>query len=416
MCESAHSHLSELDPEIAAVVEAEQKRQEETLDLIASENHCSAAVMEAVGSVLTDKYAEGYPGARYYGGCECVDLVETIAIERAKKLFGAEHANVQPHAGSQANIAVYVAMLRPGATILGMSLAHGGHLTHGHPRNISGQLYEVISYGVEGDSGLIDYDEVRKVARQHNPALIIAGASAYSRTIDFQLFRDIADEVGAFLMADIAHIAGLVAGGVHPSPLPWADFVTSSTHKTLRGPRGAFILCRKEHAGRIDAAVMPGTQGGPMMHVIAAKAVAFKLAMQPEFREYQRQIVANARAMADTFMRRGLPVVSGGTDTHLFLLDLTGAGLSGVEALKLLARANIVVNKNVIPNDPRKPTEGSGIRIGTPSITTRGLKEDESRRIAEWIADILQGSDPLKAAESVKPKVLDLCARYPVPH
>jgi len=416
MRESPHSCLNESDPEIAAAIAAEERRQEEQLDLIASENHCDAAVLEATGSVLTDKYAEGYPGARWYGGCECVDVVETIAIERAKKLFGAEHANVQPHAGSQANIAVYVAMIRPGATILGMTMAHGGHLTHGHPRNISGQLYEVISYGVNGNTGLIDYDEVHRIARQHNPALIIAGASAYSRIIDFKMFREIADEVGAFLMADIAHIAGLVAGGVHPSPLPWADFVTSSTHKTLRGPRGAFILCRKEHAERIDAAVMPGTQGGPMMHVIAAKAVAFKLAMAPEFRDYQRQVVANARAMAGTFMRRGLPVVSGGTDTHLFLVDLTGAGLTGVEALKLVARANIVVNKNVIPNDPRRPTEGGGIRIGTPAITTRGLKEDDSRRIAEWIVDILQASDPVKAADSIKPKVLDLCADFPVPH
>ncbi len=416
MSDSQHSQLREMDPEIAAAVAAEDKRQQEQLELIASENHCSAAVMEAVGSVLTDKYAEGYPGARWYGGCEVVDVVETLAIERAKKLFGAEHANVQPHAGSQANMAVYMAMLRPGVTILGMSLAHGGHLTHGHSRNFSGQMYEVVSYGVERTSGLLDYDEIRKLAQQHNPAMIIAGASTYSRTIDFQLFRDLADEVGAYLMADIAHIAGLVAAGVHPSPVPYADFVTSTTHKTLRGPRGAFILCRKEHADRIDAAVMPGIQGGPMMHAIAGKAVAFRLAMQPEFREYQLRTVSNARAMAETFIRRGLPVVSGGTDTHMFLLDLTEVGLSGQETLNLLARAGIVVNKNVIPNDPRKPSEGSGIRIGTPAATTRGMNEDDCRRVAEWIVDILRASDPARAAESAKPKVLELCASHPVTH
>ncbi len=417
MCESvqAPSALSAADPEVAAALEAENRRQQEHLELIASENHCPAAVMEAVGSVLTDKYAEGYPGSRWYGGCECVDVVERLAIDRAKELFGAEHANVQPHAGSQANMAVYMAVLRPGATVLGMSLAHGGHLTHGHSRNFSGQLYEIVSYGVNGD-GLIDYDEVRTLAGRHNPAMIIAGASAYSRTIDFEAFRDIADEVGAYLMADIAHIAGLVAAGVHPSPVPFADFVASTTHKTLRGPRGAFILCRAEHGDRIDRTVMPGIQGGPMMHVIAAKAVAFKLAMTPEFRAYQQQVVANARAMARVCMERGFPVVSGGTDTHLFLLDLTRTELSGAEALHLLDAANITVNKNAIPNDRRKPSEASGIRIGTPAVTTRGLKEEEAARVAGWICEILSAADPAGAARSIRPRVLDICAALPVPH
>jgi len=417
MCqpEQRHARLRSVDPEIAEAIQAEEKRQREHLDLIASENHCSRAVLEVTGSVLTDKYAEGYPANRWYGGCECVDAVESLAIERARELFGAEHANVQPHAGSQANMAVYMAMLSPRASVLGMSLAHGGHLTHGHSRNFSGQLYEVVSYGVEAASGLIDYDEVRKLARQHNPNLIVAGASAYSRTIDFEAFRDIADEVDAYLMADIAHICGLVAAGVHPSPVPHADFITSTTHKTLRGPRGAFILCRKEYADLIDAAVMPGIQGGPMMHVIAAKAVAFKLAMTPEFRRYQEQTVANARAMADEFVRLDMPVVSGGTDTHMFLIDLTRTGITGRRGLELLALANITVNKNAIPNDPRKPADASGIRIGTPAITTRGMGADESRAIARWIVEILQADDPAAAAESIKPQVLDLCAQFPIP-
>jgi glycine hydroxymethyltransferase len=417
MCELAQSPsaLAAVDPEIADAIEAERRRQQEHLELIASENHCSAAVLEALGSVLTDKYAEGYPGARWYGGCECVDVAETIAIERVKKLFGAEHANVQPHSGSQANMAVYLAVLQPGDRVLGMSLAHGGHLTHGHSRNFSGRLYEVVSYGVDDETGLIDYDEVARLARQHNPMMIIAGASAYSRAIDFEPFRDIADEVGAYLMVDIAHIAGLVAAGVHPSPVPYADFVTSTTHKTLRGPRGAFILCRQEYARRIDRSVMPGIQGGPMMHAIAAKAVAFKQAMQPEYREYQRQVVANARAMAEEFLRLGFPIVSGGTDTHLFLIDLTGIDLSGEDALQLLAKANITVNKNAIPNDPRKVSETSGIRIGTPAITTRGLKEDEAQRIAGWIAQIIKSKDPA-VAEQLRPQVLDLCEQYPVVH
>ncbi len=417
MCqpEQRPASLRSVDPEIADAIQAEEKRQREHLDLIASENHCSRAVLEVTGSVLTDKYAEGYPANRWYGGCECVDAVESLAIDRARELFGAEHANVQPHAGSQANMAVYMAMLSPRASVLGMSLAHGGHLTHGHSRNFSGQLYEVVSYGVEAASGLIDYDEVRKLARQHNPNLIVAGASAYSRTIDFEAFRDIADEVDAYLLADIAHISGLVAAGVHPSPVPHADFVTSTTHKTLRGPRGAFILCRKEYADLIDAAVMPGIQGGPMMHVIAAKAVAFKLAMTPEFRRYQEQTVANARAMADEFMRLDMPVVSGGTDTHMFLIDLTRTGITGRRGLELLALADITVNKNAIPNDRRKPAEASGIRIGTPAVTTRGMGEDESRAIAGWIAQILQADDPAATAESIRPRVFDLCGQFPIP-
>jgi glycine hydroxymethyltransferase len=411
----SQSALADVDPEIAEAIAAEVRRQQEHLELIASENHCSAAVMQAMGSVLTDKYAEGYPGARWYGGCECVDVVETVAIERVKKLFGAEHANVQPHSGSQANMAVYLAVLQPGDRILGMSLAHGGHLTHGHSRNFSGRLYEVVSYGVDDNTGLIDYDEVGRLARQHNPMMIIAGASAYSRAIDFEPFRDIADDVGAYLMVDIAHIAGLVAAGVHPSPVPYADFVTSTTHKTLRGPRGAFILCKQEYARRIDRTVMPGIQGGPMMHVIAAKAVAFKLAMEPEYKVYQRQVVANARAMAEEFLRLGFPIVSGGTDTHLFLIDLTGVDLSGEDALQLLARANITVNKNAIPNDPRKVSETSGVRIGTPAITTRGLKEDDARRVAGWIAEIIKSKDPA-VAERLRPQVLELCEQYPVRH
>ncbi len=413
--EPRQSALWAADPEVAAAVQAEGRRQQEHLELIASENHCPAAVLEAVGSVLTDKYAEGYPGARHYGGCEQVDQVETLAIRRACELFRADHANVQPHSGSQANMAVYMSILRPGSTILGMSFAHGGHLTHGHSRNFSGQLYEVVSYGVN-DRGLIDYDEVRTLARQHNPAMIVAGASAYSRVIDFEAFGEISAEVGAYLMADIAHIAGLVAADLHPSPVPHADFVTSTTHKTLRGPRGALILCRGEHAGRIDSAVMPGIQGGPMMHVIAAKAVALKLAMQPEFRLYQEQVVANARAMADQFMELGFPVISRGTDTHMFLADLSGMDISGAEACELLAVANITVNKNAIPNEPRKPLETSGVRIGTPAMTTRGMKQDEARMAGRWIVDVLRSSDPVAAAERVRPQVLDLCSRFPVRH
>jgi len=406
--------LESIDPDITRAIEAERQRQQEHVTLIASENHCPAAVLEATGSVLTDKYAEGYPGARYYGGCERVDDVESLAIERATQLFGAEHGNVQPHAGSQANMAVYMAMLGPGAKVLGMSLGHGGHLTHGHPRSFSGQLYEAVSYRVDRDTGLIDYEQVRRLAEQQNPALIIAGSSTYSRTIDFEQFGIIAEDVGAYLMADIAHIAGLIAAGVHPSPVPHAHFVTGTTHKTLRGPRGGFILCRQRHADRIDSAVMPGIQGGPMMHTIAAKAVCFKLATTPEFRQYQTQVVANARAMADELAGHGFAIVSGGTDNHMFMIDLTRNGLSGIEAQNVLARAHITLNKNAIPYDPRKPSEGSGIRIGTPAVTTRGMKEAQVRQIAAWIAEILLAQDPARAAEDLKPRALDLCARFPI--
>jgi len=407
--------LHAIDPDIARAIDGEMQRQREHLTLVASENHCPPAVREAVGSVMTDKYAEGYPGARYYGGCERVDDAEGLAVERITHLFGAEHGNVQPHSGSQANMAVYMAMLGPGAQVLGMSLAHGGHLTHGHPRSFSGQLYEAASYGVDRETGLIDYDQVRRLAQQHNPALIIAGSSAYSRTIDFGQFGAIAEEVGAYLLADIAHIAGLVAAGLHPSPIPHADLITGTTHKTLRGPRGGFILSRQKHAHSIDSAVMPGIQGGPMMHVIAGKAVCFKLAATPEFRQYQTQVLANARAMADELAGAGFSLVSGGTDNHMLMVDLTENGLSGIEAQNVLARAHITLNKNAIPYDRRKPSEGSGIRIGTPAVTTRGLTEPDVRQVARWIAEILLAPDPAKAADALKPQVLDLCERFPIP-
>ncbi len=406
--------LQVVDPDLARLIRAEQSRQEEHLELIASENHGTSAVMEATGSVLTDKYAEGYPGKRYYGGCECVDMVETLAIERAKTLFGSEYANVQPHSGSQANMAVYKAMLSPGTKILGLSLSHGGHLTHGHHRSFSGQIYTVVNYGVDED-GIIDYEQVEHLAQEHNPALIITGASAYSRIIDFKRFREIADTIGAHLMVDMAHIAGLVAGGAHPSPLPHADVVTSTTHKTMRGPRGGFILCREKYGDPIDSAVMPGIQGGPMMHVIAAKALAFKLAMKDEFRDYASRVVANAKAMCDRCIERGFKIVSGGTDTHLFLIDLTETGLTGRFACDVLAHANITVNKNSIPNDPRSPVEAGGIRLGTPAITTRGMDEHHARIIADWVADILGAEDPVAHARSVKDQVLELCSDHPIP-
>jgi len=412
---SRTSPLSAVDAEISEAIGGEQRRQQDHVELIASENYCSPAVREAMGSVLTDKYAEGYPGARWYGGCEWVDLVERIAVERAKELFGAEHANVQPHAGSPANMAVYMAALRPGAKVLGMSLSHGGHLTHGHKHNFSGELYEVVSYGVSRESCLIDYEDVRRLAEEHNPDMIIAGASAYSRLIDFEKFRAIADQVGAYLLVDMAHIAGLVAAGLHPSPVPHAHFVTSTTHKTLRGPRSGFILCKAEHAKQIDAAVFPGVQGGPMMHMIAAKAVSFREAMQPEFRAYQEQIVANARALASDFTRQGFPVVSGGTDTHLLLLDLTGRDISGLQAQEALGLAGLTVNKNAIPYDPRRCAEASGIRIGTPAVTTRGMKEAEMQRLADWICEILSASDPGRAALALKGQVAELCAAFPIP-
>ena len=406
--------LAEVDEQIAAAIEGEKGRQRDHIELIASENYCSLAVREAMGSVLTDKYAEGYPAARWYGGCEYMDVVERLCIDRAKRLYSAEHANVQPHAGSPANMAVYIAAVRPGTKVLGMSLGCGGHLTHGHKKNFSGDFYQVISYGVSRETCLIDYEEIRRLAEEHNPGMIIAGASAYSRVIDFEQFRDIADQVGALLMADMAHIAGLVAAGIHPSPVPYADFVTATTHKTLRGPRSGFILCKEEFARQVDAAVFPGVQGGPMMHVIAAKAVAFKEAMQPEFTVYQEQTVANASAMAQEFISSGLPVVSGGTDNHLLLLDLTGHDITGKRAQKVLGMAGIAVNKNAIPFDPRNPAEAGGIRIGTPAVTTRGMKEPEMRRLVAWIAEILTASNPARAAKAIRSDVADMCRAFPI--
>jgi glycine hydroxymethyltransferase len=407
------SELARTDPEVYRAIQGELERQRFSLELIASENFCSRAVLEAQGSVLTNKYAEGYPRKRYYGGCQWVDVVEELARERLKKLFGAEHANVQPHSGTQANMAVYFAVLQPGDTILSMSLAHGGHLSHGHPASVSGKLYKIVSYGVSRETEQIDYDEVRSLALEHRPKLIVCGASAYPRIIDFARFREIADEVGSFLLADIAHIAGLIAGGVHPSPIPWADFVTTTTHKTLRGPRGGAILCRKEFAELIDKAVFPGSQGGPLMHVIAAKAVAFGEAMRPEFAEYQRRIVENARALARALAAEGFRIVSGGTDTHLLLVDLRPQGLTGVEAERLLEEVGVTVNKNAIPFDPQKPTVTSGIRLGTPAVTTRGMGPTEMAEIAKIIAHVLkERSDAARAA--ARAQVRQLCERFPL--
>jgi glycine hydroxymethyltransferase len=407
------SELARTDPEVYRAIQGELERQRFSLELIASENFCSRAVLEAQGSVLTNKYAEGYPRKRYYGGCQWVDVVEELARERLKKLFGAEHANVQPHSGTQANMAVYFAVLQPGDTILSMSLAHGGHLSHGHPASVSGKLYKIISYGVSRETEQIDYDEVRSLALEHRPKLIVCGASAYPRIIDFARFREIADEVGSFLLADIAHIAGLIAGGVHPSPIPWADFVTTTTHKTLRGPRGGAIICRKEFAELIDKAVFPGSQGGPLMHVIAAKAVAFGEAMRPEFAEYQRRIVENARALARALAAEGFRIVSGGTDTHLLLVDLRPQGLTGVEAERLLEEVGVTVNKNAIPFDPQKPTVTSGIRLGTPAVTTRGMGPTEMAEIAKIIAHVLkERSDAARAA--ARAQVRQLCERFPL--
>jgi glycine hydroxymethyltransferase len=407
------SELARTDPEVYRAIQGELERQRFSLELIASENFCSRAVLEAQGSVLTNKYAEGYPRKRYYGGCQWVDVVEELARERLKKLFGAEHANVQPHSGTQANMAVYFAVLQPGDTILSMSLAHGGHLSHGHPASVSGKLYKIVSYGVSRETEQIDYDEVRSLALEHRPKLIVCGASAYPRIIDFARFREIADEVGSFLMADIAHIAGLIAGGVHPSPIPWADFVTTTTHKTLRGPRGGAILCRKEFAELIDKAVFPGSQGGPLMHVIAAKAVAFGEAMRPEFAEYQRRIVENAQALARALAAEGFRIVSGGTDIHLLLVDLRPQGLTGVEAERLLEEVGVTVNKNAIPFDPQKPTVTSGIRLGTPAVTTRGMGPTEMAEIAKIIAHVLkERSDAARAA--ARAQVRQLCERFPL--
>jgi len=406
--------LAEVDPEIAKALREEAQRQHRNLELIASENFVSEAVLEALGSVLTNKYAEGYPGRRYYGGCEVVDVVEELAIARAKELFGAEHANVQPHSGAQANMAVYFAVLQPGDTILGPNLTHGGHLTAGSPVNYSGKLYRVVPYGVRRDTERIDLDEVRDLARRHRPKLIIAGGSAFPRAIDFAPFAEIAREVDALLMADIAHPAGLVAAGLHPSPVGLADFVTTTTHKTLRGPRGGMILCRARDAALIDRVVMPGVQGGPLMHVIAAKAVAFKEALTPEWRAYQAQIVRNARALADALLARGYRLVSGGTDTHLILVDLTPRGLTGKEAQEALDRAWITVNKNTIPFDTRSPMVTSGIRLGTPAVTTRGMKEPEMVQIAELIDRVLSNPGSATVEAAVRAEVQELTNRFPL--
>ena len=404
--------LKLVDPEIAEAVANEVNRQNHKIELIASENFVSKAVMAAMGSPLTNKYAEGYSGKRYYGGCEFVDVSETLAIERAKELFGADHANVQPHSGSQANFAVYTAFLKPGDTILGMSLAHGGHLTHGSPVNVSGIQYNIVSYGVSEETGCIDYDEVERIAKETEPKLIVAGASAYSRTIDFKRFREIADMVGAILMVDMAHIAGLVAAGLHPSPVPYADVVTTTTHKTLRGPRGGLILCKEEHAKAIDKAIFPGIQGGPLCHVVAAKAVSFKEALQPEFKEYQAQILKNAQALAAALLERGFNIVSGGTDNHLMLVDLRSKNVTGKKAEKILDEIGVTCNKNAIPFDPQKPFVTSGIRLGTPAVTTRGMKEEDMVEIADIINCAIE--NPTENAEACRERVEKLLAKYPL--
>jgi glycine hydroxymethyltransferase len=408
------SYLSRQDPEVNAAIDKEVDRQRHTLELIASENHTSPAVMEAQGSPLTNKYAEGYPGKRYYGGCEFVDIVENIAIQRAKQLFQSEHVNVQPHSGTQANIAAYTALINIGDTIMGMSLAHGGHLSHGSPVNFSGKNYKVVSYAVRQDNELIDYDDVEKLAREHKPRMIVTGASAYSRIWEWERLRKIADEAGAFLMADIAHYAGLIAVGIYPSPVPYADVVTTTTHKTLRGPRGGMIMCKEKYAKAIDSAVFPGTQGGPLMHVIAAKAVAFGEALQPGFREYQNQVLKNARAFAGALAKGGLRIVSGGTDSHMFLVDLRPLGVTGKDAQLLLEGAGITVNKNAIPYDPEKPSIASGIRIGTPAITTRGMKEPEMETIAAWIIKALKNPQNADVLTQIHLEVKALCQKFPL--
>ncbi|MCD5401803.1 serine hydroxymethyltransferase [candidate division NPL-UPA2 bacterium] len=406
--------LKRVDPEIAEVIHLEEKREEEKLNLIASENYASRAVLEAQGSVLTNKYAEGYPGERYYAGCEFVDRAESLAIERAKKLFAAEHVNVQPHSGSQANMAVYFAVLKPGDTLLGMDLAQGGHLTHGSPVNFSGMYFQVVSYGVDRKTELIDFSRLRRLAREHKPRLLVAGASAYPRTLNFQVFREIADEVGAYLLADIAHIAGLVVAKIHPDPILQAQFVTTTTHKTLRGPRGGMIMCAREFGERIDKMVFPGIQGGPLMQVVAAKAVAFKEAESPEFREYQKQTVKNARALAEGLEEKGFRLVSGGTDTHLILVDLTAQGITGREAERALDRAGITVNKNNIPFDRQPPAITSGIRLGTPALTTRGMKAGEMRTLAGMINEVLKKSCDDKVRDRVREEVKELCGSFPL--
>ena len=404
--------LKGFDPEVFAACDSELTRQRNNIELIASENIVSKAVLLAAGTVLTNKYAEGYPSKRYYGGCECVDVVEEIARERAKKLFGAEHANVQPHCGANANLAVFFAFLKPGDTVLSMSLAHGGHLSHGSPVNISGNYFNIVPYGVSDETGMIDYDNVRALALEHKPKLILAGASAYPRTIDFAKFKEIADEVGAYFMVDMAHIAGLVAAGLHPSPVPYADVVTTTTHKTLRGPRGGLILCKEEYAKQIDKAIFPGTQGGPLMHIIAAKAVAFGEALQDDFKAYQTQIVKNAAVLADEFKKQGFNLVSNGTDNHLMLLDLRPFDITGKEFQNRLDTVHITANKNAIPNDPESPFVTSGLRVGTPAVTARGFKEAEMVMIAKWMRDIAADYEGTK--DRVSSEVLELVKKYPI--
>ncbi len=410
--ETNMDYISSMDPEVGAAIKAEYRRQQEGIELIASENFASPAVIAAMGTVLTNKYAEGYPGKRYYGGCRCVDVVEELARQRACAIFGAEHANVQPHSGAQANMAVYFAFLKPGDTVLGMSLAHGGHLTHGSPVNMSGSFFRFLPYGVSAETGRIDYEELEKLAQENHPKLIVAGASAYPRIIDFKRISEIAKSVGALFMVDMAHIAGLVAAGLHPSPVPYADIVTTTTHKTLRGPRGGLILCREEYAKAIDKAIFPGTQGGPLEHIIAAKAVCFGEALKPEFQEYQKQVIANAKALEKKLLAEGVQLVSGGTDNHLLLLDLRENGITGKELEHRLDEVHITANKNAIPNDPEKPFVTSGIRVGTPAATTRGFKEAEMELIGGWIKDCI--SDFEGNRERVLQEVLALCKKYPL--
>jgi len=414
MTEFLHRSLAEVDPQIADAIAMETRRQNDTLELIASENHVSRAVLTAMGSVFTNKYAEGYPGKRYYGGCGPTDIVETIAIERAKKLFGAEHANVQPHSGSQANMSVYFAMLKPGDTIMGMDLSHGGHLTHGHPLSYSGRDFKVVAYHVRKEDELIDYDEMQRLAEAEKPRMIICGASAYSRIIDFKRIREIADSAGALMMADIAHIAGLVVTGNHPSPVPYADFVTTTTHKTLRGPRAGLVLCKEQYAKDLDRSVFPGVQGGPLVHIVAAKAVAFQEALSPEFKEYQTQIVRNAKALAQGVGENGFRIVSGGTDNHLFMTDVFSKGITGKDGQNYLEAANITVNKNTIPFDTQKPMVASGLRIGTPAVTTRGLREPEMKTMANLIARVLDAKGDAAVTAQVKSEVKQLCDRFPI--
>lgn len=406
--------LKRLDPEVARAIEAEIEREKNTLVLIASENYASRAVMEATASVMTNKYAEGYPKKRYYGGCDYVDIVERLAIERARKLFRSEYANVQPHSGSQANMAVYFSFLKPGDTILGMDLSHGGHLTHGSPANFSGNFFKVVSYGLHEKSQLIDYDQVEDLAKKHKPKMVVAGASAYPRVIDFRRFREIASRVGAYFMADIAHIAGLVVAELHPSPVNEADFITSTTHKTLRGPRGGLILSEEKYGPSLDKGLFPGIQGGPLMHIVAAKAVCFGEALRPEFRHYQQQVVRNARTLAEELAGTGFDLISGGTDNHLLLIDLSARGLSGLEAERALGAAGLVVNKNVVPSDQRGPRVTSGLRIGTPAVTTRGMKEEEMRIIARLIRRVLEHPEQEAVHQQVRAAVVELCREFPI--